>query len=84
MFLPSGRTVWTVVGERGEYWAHPEMDYCSCPGHYFGKLSGREDGCYHVMAIASAVEQGMVDEVRFDDEEYAAFVARIMDDMGGG
>lgn len=34
VFMPSNRRIWTVVGNRHEYWIRPP-DYCTCKDYYF-------------------------------------------------
>lgn len=77
IFEPSGRRIWTVVGARLEYWQNPELDFCSCPGFYFGSLNG-QGRCSHLKSIRLARKDGNVEEIRFDDEEFDDFLAGLV------
>lgn len=78
VFLPSGRTVWTVVGRKAEYWVDPHHGYCSCPAHYFG---GPADTCYHIKCQTYAESASTYDTIEFDDGEFGGFVAGLVDDV---
>jgi predicted nucleic acid-binding Zn finger protein len=76
-FLPSGRSIFTVVGNFGDEFIDPAKPYCSCSNFFF-KVAGREeDYCYHLLAHKIASEASMIDTVDFADEEYAQLVAGI-------
>ena len=80
-FLPSGRTIYTVVGQLGDEFIDPRRPYCSCSNFYFRVLAKREDICYHLLSYAMAEEAGAVDWVDFSDEEYDALLAAISRDV---
>ncbi|GBC73123.1 hypothetical protein HRbin04_00519 [archaeon HR04] len=90
VFMPSNRRIWTVVGNRHEYWIHPQ-DYCTCKDYYFRAravaIEGRrgregvEASCYHLKAVEIAEVRGMVDEVHFNDDEYDDFIRALIDMM---
>lgn len=86
VFMPSNRRIWTVVGNRHEYWINPP-DYCTCKDYYFRAralaIEGkeREASCYHLKAVEMADVRGMVDEVHFHDEEYDGFIRALIDMM---
>jgi len=53
-FLPSGRTVWIVVGKEKEYYVLPEI-YCQCDDFYINVVVNKKFGaCYHLLAQALA------------------------------
>ena len=75
-FLPSGRSVWTVVGRTAEHWVEPHHGYCSCPAYYFGPAGT----CYHVQCQAYAHSASRQDTIEFHDEEFDGFVAGLVAD----
>ena len=78
VFLPSGRTVWTVVGRKAEYWVDPHHGYCSCPAHYFGGPAGT---CYHIKYQIRAHSSSTYETIEFHDEEFDAFVTGLVNDV---
>ncbi|PIW32148.1 MAG: hypothetical protein COW27_05135 [Nitrosopumilales archaeon CG15_BIG_FIL_POST_REV_8_21_14_020_37_12] len=80
LFEPSKRKIWTVVGMGEEHWLDPDLDYCSCPGYYFGKLN-KKQGCYHLEAVTVAKKENKFETISFLDEEYGDFVAGLISDF---
>ena len=80
VFEPSQRKIWTVVGKGKEHWLDPESEYCSCPGYYFGKLSGKTI-CYHLESVILAKKENKFEKIIFSDEEYAKFLASLISDL---
>ncbi len=80
-FLPSGRTVITVVGRLGDEFVDPERPYCSCSNFFFRVLGGREEICYHLLSYKIAVKTGKVDVIEFSDEEYGPYLAATVRDV---
>ncbi|MEO9365437.1 MULTISPECIES: hypothetical protein [Candidatus Nitrosocaldus] len=87
VFMPSNRRIWTVVGNRHEYWIRPP-DYCTCKDYYFRAravaIEERGEGkasCYHLKAVEIAEVREMVDEVHFNDDEYDGFIRALIDMM---
>ena len=80
VFEPSNRKIWTVVGKGEEYWLYPEMDYCSCPGFYFGKLNGKKE-CYHLESIKLAEKENKFEIIKFSDDEYENFLSSLITDL---
>jgi predicted nucleic acid-binding Zn finger protein len=78
-FLPSHRKLWVVVGKDNEYWADPELGFCSCKDFYFNTLSGG-DPCYHLKSVRRALEEGRAEVTRYSDGEYAQMLQAIADD----
>ena len=72
-FKPSQREIWTVVGKSKEHWLDPDADYCSCPGFYFGNVSGKKL-CYHLESVKLAIKQNKFEQIEFSDEEYVDFI----------
>jgi predicted nucleic acid-binding Zn finger protein len=81
VFLPSGRSVYTVVGSSADEFIDPEKSYCSCESYFYGVLSTKVRFCYHILSYKIAEESGLVREVRFDDEEYDDFVRLLALDV---
>ena len=81
LFLPSGRKVITVVGRLGDEFIDPDRPYCSCSNFYFRVLGGREETCYHLLSYRIALETGRLDVVKFNDEEYGAYLAAAVRDV---
>jgi len=79
LFLPSGKRLWIVVGKDNEYWADPELGYCSCKDFYFTTLSGGDE-CYHLKSIRKAVEENRFTAMKFADNEYVEFLRAIAED----
>jgi predicted nucleic acid-binding Zn finger protein len=69
-FHPSGRVVWVVVGQGGEYQIYPNAGYCGCDDFYFRVIDGETGLCYHLLGqrLAEALES--YDSVEEEDEAY--------------
>ncbi len=80
VFEPSQREIWTVVGKGKEHWLDPESEFCSCPGYYFGRLSGKKS-CYHIESVLLAKKENKFEKVIFSDEEYTEFIAGLISDL---
>jgi predicted nucleic acid-binding Zn finger protein len=80
VFEPSQREIWTVVGKGKEHWLDPDSEYCSCPGYYFGKLSGKKS-CYHLESVVLAKKENKFEKVIFSDDEYVEFLASLIPDL---
>jgi predicted nucleic acid-binding Zn finger protein len=80
VFEPSLRKVWTVVGKGNEHWLDPDAEYCSCPGYYFGKLSGKKS-CYHLESVLLAKKEKKFEKIVFSDDEYVDFLASLVSDL---
>lgn len=81
VFLPSGRYVCTVVGSNADEFVDPDKPFCSCESFFYSVLSGKIKYCYHILSYKIADESGLVNEVRFDDEEYDTFVRLLAHDV---
>ena len=80
VFEPSQREIWTVVGKGKEHWLDPESEFCSCPGYYFGRLSGKKS-CYHLESVLLAKKENKLEKIVFSDEEYVKFLAGLISDL---
>jgi predicted nucleic acid-binding Zn finger protein len=80
-FLPSGRIVYTVVGSNADEFIDPEKSFCSCESYFYGVLSTKVKYCYHILSYKIANESGLIQEVRFDDEEYNTFMRLLASDV---
>ncbi len=80
IFEPSQRKIWTVVGKGEEHWIDPDSSYCSCPGFYFGKLSGKSV-CYHLESAELAQRENKVEKITFSDEEFSDFLSGLLSDL---
>ena len=80
IFQPSQRKIWTVVGVGEEYWLDPNLEYCSCPGYYFGKLNGKKS-CYHLESLQLAEKENKVETIIFSDDEFEDFISGIISDL---
>ncbi len=80
VFEPSNRGIWTVVGSGREYWVEPDLEFCSCAGFYFARLSGKV-GCYHLESLKTAIAEGQYEAVRFADDEYGDFITSLVADL---
>jgi predicted nucleic acid-binding Zn finger protein len=81
VFLPSRRCVYTVVGSNADEFIDPDKSFCSCESYFYGVLSTKVKYCYHILSYKIANESGLVREVRFDDEEYDAFMRLLASDV---
>jgi predicted nucleic acid-binding Zn finger protein len=79
LFLPSGKKLWIVVGRDNEYWADPELGFCSCKDFYFTTLSGGDE-CYHLKSVRKAAEENRFTTMEFTDSEYVEFLQAIAED----
>lgn len=79
LFLPSRKKLWIVVGKDNEYWADPELGFCSCKDFYFTTLSGGDE-CYHLKSVRKAVEENRFTSMEFTDSEYVEFLQAIAED----
>lgn len=79
LFLPSGKKLWVVVGRDNEYWADPELGFCSCKDYYFATLSGKDE-CYHLKSTRKAVSENRFTTIDFMDNEYVEFLQAIAED----
>ncbi len=77
VFSPSGRIVWTVVGEEGEYQILPVATFCSCNDFYFRVLSLDAFLCYHLLAqqLADVLNRYVV--IAGDDDDYTPLVVAL-------
>lgn len=80
LFVPSGKRIWIVVGREGEYWADPELGFCTCKDFYFSALSGGEE-CYHIKSVRKAMQENKLVELEFSDGDYARFLQALADDV---
>ena len=80
-FLPSGRRIFTVVGNMGDEFIDPERPYCSCSNFFFKVSSGKEQVCYHLLSHTIASRLGRVDVITFSDEEYGQVFSAIVRDV---
>ena len=80
-FLPSGRCIYTVVGSNADEFIDPEKPFCSCESYFYGVLSSKTKECYHILSYRIADESGLIQEVRFDDEEYDTFMRLLASDV---
>jgi predicted nucleic acid-binding Zn finger protein len=70
-FHPSGRVIWVVIGQGGEYQVYPNAGYCGCDDFYFRVIDGEAGLCYHLLGqrLAEALES--YDSVEEEDEAYS-------------
>lgn len=81
VFIPSGRTVYTVVGRSGDEFIDPEKPFCSCESFFFRVLGGRHETCYHLLAYRMAGETDSFSETSFHDEEFRYFLGLLSSDL---
>ena len=74
-FETSNRKIWTIVGEKKEYWLDPDLDFCSCPGYYFN------NECYHLEWFPTATIENKIEIITFSDHEYGDFIAGLLSDL---
>ncbi|HUI86533.1 MAG TPA: hypothetical protein VLY21_05210 [Nitrososphaerales archaeon] len=81
IFLPSGRRVYTVVGNLGDEFIDPAKPYCSCSHFFFRVIGHKDELCYHLLGYMVSAASGLLDTVTFSDEEYAPFMAALVNDV---
>ena len=79
-FETSNRKIWTIVGEKKEYWLDPDLDFCSCPGYYFNK-SDEKNGCYHLESFKMATAKNKIEITTFSDYEFESFIISLLSDL---
>ena len=80
LFEPSKRKIWTIVGKGEEYWLDPDSCFCSCPGFYFGSISGKTS-CYHLDSIQFAKNKNKIEQIIFSDDEFSDFLSGLISDL---
>lgn len=77
VFAPSGRIVWTVVGEEREYQILPLATFCACNDFYFRVISLDAFLCYHLLAqkLADALDRYVV--IEGDDGDYTPLLGAL-------
>jgi predicted nucleic acid-binding Zn finger protein len=81
VFRPSGRRVFTVVGNLADEFIDPEKPYCSCSNFFFRVLGGKDETCYHLLSYKIASRAGMVETTEFKDDEYGPVMKAIVGDV---
>jgi predicted nucleic acid-binding Zn finger protein len=78
-FWPSGRSLWTTIGNTYESWIDLDLTYCTCNDYFFRTLSGKGP-CYHLTSALDYLRHGNFEEIVFGDEEYNDFIAALIAD----
>ncbi len=73
-FHPSGRIIWVVIGQGGEYQVYPKAGYCGCDDFYFRVIDGETGLCYHLLGQRLAEDLGNYDSVEEEDEAYTLLI----------
>ena len=81
MFKNSERTLWIVVGDKGDHLVYTNIPYCSCRSFIYSILSKKDKMCYHIMAVEMAKKCKMYEKIIFDDEEYKLFLKYLINDV---
>ncbi len=81
VFLPSERTICTVVGSSGDEFIDPEKPYCSCNNFFFRVMGGKREYCYHLLSYKIALEAGKIERITFHDDEYRDFFRILTADI---
>jgi len=81
VFIPSGRTIYTVLGSNADEFIDPEKPYCSCSNFFFRVMSGKAEYCYHLLSYRIAREAERIEQVTFSDEEYVRFFKAVAADV---
>ena len=72
-FQPSGRELWTVIGNYGDHLILINDDYCSCRGFYFSLMRQKPSSCYHLKAYKIAKQSKKYSSVEISDYDYETF-----------
>jgi len=62
------------------HWLFPEMEFCSCPGFYYGKLNAKKE-CYHLESVKLAQSENKIEIIKFSDDEYGDFLSSLISDL---
>jgi predicted nucleic acid-binding Zn finger protein len=81
VFMPSRRVLHTVVGRNGDEFVDLPKHFCTCQNYFFSVLGGREDTCYHLLAVSIAVETELVVQIDFHDQEFRYFLTLLSSDL---
>lgn len=81
VFVPSGRSIHTVVGRNGDEFVDPEKPFCSCEHFFFRVLGNRDQSCYHLLADTIAAETNQYTRIQFHDEEFRTFLRLLSSDL---
>ena len=73
-FQPSGRELWTVVGNYGDQLVFTNSDYCSCRGFYFSLMKQKPASCYHLKAHRVAKQRKQYSLIEIPDSDYQIFL----------
>ena len=79
-FIPSYRKIWTIVGKDDEHWVEPGLEFCSCPGFYFGMMKNKKP-CYHIDSIKIAKKEDKYELIEFSDDEFENFMSGLINDL---
>ena len=81
LFLPSERSIYSVVGRNGDEFLDPDKPFCSCKSYFYRVLGGKAEYCYHILSYKIAADSGLIREIRFDDDEYDHFSELLLRDV---
>ena len=73
-FQPSGRELWTVIGNYGDQLVFTNSDYCSCRGFYFSLMKQKSSSCYHLKAYRVAKQRKQYSLIEISDSDYQIFL----------
>jgi len=76
MFKPSNRTIWTVLGRKGEYQVIPETNFCNCDDYYFRVIDREKTLCYHIIAQKFAEALGRYKLRKLPDKAYSSITEK--------
>jgi len=79
-FSPSDRRICSVVGKDAEYWAEPELGFCSCKSYYYRSLSSGMP-CYHLISTVHSIREKTFTALEFEDREYDQIIRAIIHDL---
>ena len=72
-FQPSGRELWTVIGNYGDHLILINDDYCSCRGFYFSLMRKNTSICYHIRSLKIAKNKKKYSCIEISDYDYYTF-----------
>ena len=81
VFVPSGRTLFTVVGRNGDEFIDPAKPFCSCRHFFFRVMGGKDSTCYHLLAYNMATRTRHLVEIEMHDEEFGTFLKLLASDL---
>jgi predicted nucleic acid-binding Zn finger protein len=77
VYLPSGRILWTAIGEETEHIIYPKL-YCSCQDFYKNVvIKKKQPFCKHIIAQAIAEVLNEFNIIEIEDDKFGSLIKKI-------